>query len=338
MPAKPRTAEGDYSQQPDERLCQPLVPGQLGRETIGIVEKIHASFLKSLEVELAELLQTSVAVSRGESAQAAFSKVLDETDPDDRVIGLDLAPTRALGFLTFPAQLLFRVLDILLAAPEGNPGETSYNDSRRAVTGIELHILREFFDAFTQSLRKAWEPFCPAAFNQINAGEEAGLRATYGDDPALILSATISVGREPEALTTEVRFVVSPFLARLAQMKSTSASHASPSESFRGGVLNSLGGATLRLEAVLDGGSIRIGSLLDLAPGQILVLGNPEGSSVDCLVNNRRQFTGELVAANGRCAIQIDALPSAGQSGAKSGTKPADRVGKQFVEEVAADR
>jgi flagellar motor switch protein FliM len=337
MPANLRTAGSEDALEPDEALCKPLAPGQLGREVIDIVDKIHASFLKSLEVELSELLQTPVAISSGETGHATFSKALDDGGPEVRVIALDLTPAHARGFLTFPAELLFRILDILLAAPESARAETTFIDSPRAVTGIELHILRDFFDAFTRSLRKAWEPFCPVAFNQINTGEEAGVRTIYGDDPALILPTTICVGRDSDALTAEVRLVVSPFLARLAQMKSkTSMSQASGSGSVRGGVLNCLGGANLRVEAVLDGGSIRISSLLDLAPGQILVFGNSEGSSVDCLVNSRRQFTGELVAANGRCAIQIDTL--AGAAGHTGGTRQPDRAGNQFVGEAAADK
>ncbi len=330
MPANLRTAGINTAMEPGEGQCEPFIPGQLGRDTIEIVEKIQAYFLKSLESGLSDLLQTPVPVSSGETAYATFSEALNGIAPGDRIVALDLTPARACGFLTFPAPLLFSILDILLAAPESSPAaESTFDAPPRVVTSIELHILRDLFDTFTLALRQAWEPFCSVAFKQLNSDDEAGLRAKYGDDPALILPVTITVGRDMELLTAEVRFVVSPFLARLAQMKSkASLNPANSSGSVRGGVLDCLGSANLRLEAVLDGGSIRISSLLDLAPGQILVLGNSEGASVDCLVNNKRQFTGELVAANGRCAIQIDSLFSGGS----------DKAGNQLTGAPAADR
>lgn len=325
MPANPRIAGTDKPHETDARQWEPLVPGQIGREAVGIVEKIQASFLKSAEAELSELLQSPVAMSSGGAAQASFSKALHDIGPEDRVVALDLTPVRGCGFLAFPPSLLFRVLDILLATPETASAESGLEDTVRVVTGIELHILREFFEAFTRSLRGAWAPFCPVAFKQVPAEEESEMRAAYGEDPALILSANIDLA----GISAVLRLVLPAFLARMAQLKSKApVGRASDSEPVRGNILNCLGGAILRMDAVLDGASIRIRNLLDLAPGQVLMSGNAEGSSFDCLVNKRRQFAGQLVASNGRCAIQVETTHDA-RSGAPGG---------QFTGEPAADK
>jgi flagellar motor switch protein FliM len=326
MPANLRITETANTQTSDERVCEPLIPGQLGREALESAARIHAAFLKSAAVALSELIQTPVSMTFREATQAPFSRVFSDIRPEDHVIALDLAPLRGFGFLTFPTLLLFRILDILLATSENMPEEIAPDVSRRTVTGIELHILREFFDVFTHSLRDTWAPFHPVAFSQISADEKSEPCMTeYGDDLALNLRATMDVS----GLTADIHLVVPPFLVRLAGSSSAPASQPTVSKPVRGDLLNCLGGATVWMDAVLDGTNIRIRNLLDLLPGQILVLGSSEGSSVHCRVNSHPRFSGELIASNGRYAIQIDTL---------NGAPPPVSAESQFTDAAETDK
>jgi flagellar motor switch protein FliM len=45
--------------------------------------------------------------------------------------------------------------------------------------------------------------------------------------------------------------------------------------------------------------------LLAMEPGQVLRLGNPAGSSFDCVVNGKAKFQGELIRSGDRQALQI---------------------------------
>src|ERR1700683_3411807 len=112
MPANLRIAGTENAQASGERLCEPLVPGQLGREALENAAKIHAAFLKSAGVALSELLQAPVSMTFQEATQAPFSRVFGDIRPEDHVIALDLAPLQGCGFLTFSTLLLFRILDI----------------------------------------------------------------------------------------------------------------------------------------------------------------------------------------------------------------------------------
>jgi len=316
MPANLRTTGPDTTPVSDERTCEPLVPGQLTREALANVENIHKSFLQAAAAELSELLQARVAMNFREAAQSLLSEALDHRESFGHVLALDLSPLPGCGFLIFPRALLFRVLDILLATPEN-----TFDDAERSVTAIELYILREFFEAFARSLRSTWEPFYAVAFNQISMSpDESDERAPeWGSGLALILRATIDLAD----VSADIRLIVPAFLARLAQLKSTAAiGH--EVEPVRVGILNCLGDAALRMDAVLDGASIRIRDLLDLAPGRILTVGSAEGSSFDCLLNGRRRFSGQLISVSGRCGMQI-------------GT-PADGEGSQFMRGSATDR
>lgn len=284
---------------------EPLLAGQLASNAIATVEEVHQAFLKLLQAELSELLQDAVSASFQGTKQAPVSTPMRGTTSGDRAIQLDLSPLPASAYLVFPPALLFRVLDILLATP---PAATSDDDEEkpRMVTGIELFILREFFEVFAKCLRAAWAPVYAAAFTQTPTSfEEAGPAVPDGTDLALVLRSGIALG----GLEADFVLALPTFLARMAQLKLAEASsREGEGEPYEESILRSLGAASLNLEAVLQGASIRIRDLLAMAPGQILTVANSEDSSFDCLVNGRQQFTGTLVPSGERCALRIETL------------------------------
>lgn len=317
MPANPRTAE-ETPNLPDESQCQPLRAGQLGRNAIATIEELHRSVLKAVQCELSELLQVPVAVNFRDTIQSPLSVALNRTGSGDRAIELDLAPFQGRGYLIFPPSLLFRVLDILLATPEQTTSHDSADPSQRSVTGIELYILREFFEVFARSLRAAWAPVYPAAFSQLppRPDDDTAAASEAGDDSALVLSTSIELA----GLTTDVHLILPTFLARMAHLKSAGATGRDGSGEPAGSIIQCLGGASLNIDAVLQGASIRIRDLLAMAPGQILTLGNSEDSSLECLVNGRRQFTGMLVPSGSQCAFRIDSLTGQTESHLNAGS------------------
>jgi flagellar motor switch protein FliM len=305
MPANLQIANTDHGYTSGDSSCEPLVPGQLGQEAVERATQIHSAALKRAGAALSELLQVPVSMTLREAAQAPFSTLFSERVAEDHVIVLSLSPLQGYGFLTFPKLLLFRILDNLLATPDTSSEKTTDDESHRSVTGIELHVLQEFFEVFTNSLRESWEPFYPVAFSQVFGDESHEQRAgENGDAPALKLHATLDLA----GITADIVLAVPVFLPRLAGLSGAPASRSTAPGPGRESIFNCLSGARVRVDGVLDGASIRIRNLLDLQPDQILVLRESEGAPVSCLVNSRRAYTGELTVSRGRYAIQVDVL------------------------------
>lgn len=291
------TAPAETTPNPQDAVCEPLVAGQVARSAIATVEEIHQTFLKSLQNELAELLQDAVTTSFQGTKQAPVSTPMRGIPSGDRAIQLDLSPLPASAYLVFPPALLFRVLDILLATPSATTPEDD-PEKPRTVTGIELFILKEFFEVFAETLRDAWGRVYPAAFEQTDASySEEGPRIPDSSELALVLRSGIDL----PGLAADFVLVLPTFLARTAQLKSTGTA-------ANEGILKTLGAASLHLDAVLQGPTIRIRDLLAVSPGQILMIGNSEDSTFDCLVNGRKQFSGTLIPSGEHCALRIETL------------------------------
>jgi flagellar motor switch protein FliM len=282
---------------------EPLVTGQLARESVEVVDRIHRLFVKAAEQELSELLQVPVKMTQQETEQATFADSLKNRSEGDQIIALDLFPVSGCGFLSFSPELLFGALDILMATP-GDPQGNPRDHSGRTVTSIELHVLRELFDLIAQTLAETWKQFYPAAFRQIPAfGEELEqLVAAAAPDRAVIMNASVELNGEAAGF----RLILPTSLARLAELKikEESASRNEP-EAIDSAVFERLGDARIDIQVVLQGTRIRIRDLLDLAPGRILVVDSSTDPSFDCLANGTLQFSGSPVWQDGKCGIQI---------------------------------
>ncbi|HVW07874.1 MAG TPA: FliM/FliN family flagellar motor switch protein [Bryobacteraceae bacterium] len=306
----------------DELRYEPLPAGQLASNAVATIEEVHHAFLRAAQSEMAELLQEPVAMDFQIAKQMPVAASMRGRSTGDRVIELHLAPLAASAYLVFPPALLFRVLDILLATPPSAPADEG-SEKPRVVTGIELFILREFFEVFAKALRAAWEPVYPAAFTLMHSSfeEDGPMIPEEGAESALVLRS----GIELPMLAGDFVLVLPTFLARMAHLKSAApVSREGDGEPIGESILRSLGAATLNLDAVLQGATIRIRDLLAMSPGQILTVGNSEESSFDCLVNGKPQFAGSLVPSGERCALRIETLAG-----------PPD---SQLMNEVSAER
>jgi flagellar motor switch protein FliM len=297
--------------------CERLPVGQMDRKAIVTVEEIHRACSKSIQTDLAELLQTPVTAGFHSSAQSRISEALNAASPEHRAIRLDLSPLEGFGYLVFPTALLFRVLDILLATPENTHQADTAWQPPRCVTAIEIYILREFFEVFAKSLRAAWAPVYPAAFSQSSphSDDEAPASPEVSDGSAIVLNTAVELA----GLNAEVLLILPTFLARMAHLKSDEESGRDGGGQPSGGIIQCLGSAYLSMDVILQGASIRIRDLLAMAPGQIVAFGNAEESPFECLVNGRQQFAGTLVPGSSQCSLRIDYLAGEPQSHLDSG-------------------
>jgi len=71
-----------------------------------------------------------------------------DVEPGIHRIVLSLEPLAGCVILRFSSELLFKVLDILLASPADAAGARG-----ESLTEIELHVLRGFFRVFAEVLK-----------------------------------------------------------------------------------------------------------------------------------------------------------------------------------------
>ena len=276
-------------------------PDRLPAERVAFVDGILQQFLQTFGELLTVYLDMPVEGIPAGVDQLPVANFLEASANDACIVTLDLAPMRGHAWVGISTGFLFRVLDILLGAPPA-----AAPAARNTITEIERHVLREFFHTLLTTLANAWKPSgISLTMASIDNAEEV-CKTVDPDGTMLILNCRMKFQEAEETFRVAV-----PVLAvRLAALQNelSAAGQAAVETATRSSRLDVIGGATLQLEAILGGASIRLGDLAAMQSGQILVLTLPAGTQLDCLVNGKAKFRGDWIVDGDRRALQVDAL------------------------------
>lgn len=283
---------------PSYDIC---TPDRLPAERIAFVDAIHQQFLQSFGLALSNYLDTPVKATPAGIDQLPVTKFLDAGAEDACVITLTLASTLGHAWVGLSGKLAFHILDILLGAPPA-----AAPAARGAITEIERHVLREFFDALVVALVNAWEPGgLSLRMGSISTIDQVRHTADL-DGTAIVLNCSLRIQEQDDPFRVAV-----PVLAvRLAALENEqkAAAEMAGETAARTALLETLGAATVEVEAYLAGSAIRLGDLAAMQAGHILVLTQPAGSQLECTINGRTKFRGEWIALGDRHGLQVESV------------------------------
>ncbi len=270
-------------------------PGLLPAEPISLFADLLEAYLRGLARGLSEYLETPVSAGVDSTSQITCAQFLADNKQDVCRVVLDMEDNRGQAFLGLSAGLVSRILAVLLVIP---------NDAqlppRETVTDIEFHVMHRFFEILTGELRRAWEPI-RLQFQARPMGETGDQPAEVTEDPLLVMSFHVKFGGGEETL----RLAVPALLVRLVALEREREAALKPKVEPYPGMLDALRHANFELEAVLAGSTLRMSDLMAIQPGEILMLAQNVGAPVECRVNGKVKFRGELIQTGTRRALQV---------------------------------
>jgi flagellar motor switch protein FliM len=258
---------------------------------MAFVRAIQEQFLSAFASALAARLETPVTAQLGVAQPLSRSAFLQSAEDRGCLLTLDAEPVRGQVPIAFSAGLADYLLRVLLCAPP------IPNDGSRAVTEIELYILREVFESLAHELTAAWK-VAGIAFRWTPAGAR---ETAAGQDTMLVFECHMVLDDVHETF----RIAVPAFLARMAAPQSASAAAEEAPAPAREAILDALRRGNVSVEAVLSSSTLRMGDLLAMEPGHVLMLAQTAGSPVECRVGGKPKFRGEWVRHGNRQALLL---------------------------------
>ena len=264
--------------------------GVLPAGQMALVRAIQENFFRGFATKLGLRLEMPVAGQLAVAQPLPGSTFLESEDDGGYLLRLNAEPVRGQALAALSPSLVAHLLRILLGSPPG-PG-----DAPRHVTEIELHILREIFEILERELTAAWQPAGIAFRYGVTGNNEAATTP----DTLLVFEYRMEFGDVHATL----RIAVPAFLVRLAVLNCAPPVEVASSP-VQETILGSLRRATARVEAVLAGSTIRMGDLVAMEPGQVLMLSQPARSPLELRINGKPKFRGEWVACGNRQALDL---------------------------------
>jgi flagellar motor switch protein FliM len=258
---------------------------------MAFVHAIQEKFLSAFASGLAARLETTVTTQLAAAQPLSRSAFLQSVEEGGCLLTLDAEPVRGQVLIALSKGLAEYLLRVLLCAPPNS------NDGSRAVTEIELYILREIFESLARELTAAWKA-AGIAFRWTPTGAR---ETASGQDTMLVFECHMDLNDVRETF----RIAVPAFLARMAALQSASAAAEEAPAPVREVILDALRRANVSVEAVLSSSTLRMGDLLAMEPGHVLMLAQPAGSPVECRIGGKPKFHGEWVRNGNRQALVL---------------------------------
>ena len=276
-------------------------PDRIPKSQVRAIHLLHDTFVRNLVSSLSAYLRSYLTVNLVSVEQLSYAEFLDGLPTSTCMVSLGLSPYDGNGVLELNPSLVFPILEMLL----GGTGRSSAT-IQRDVTEIEQKLLDGLFRIVLHDLREAWKGVTAVDFTIEAMETEPQLLHILAPNEAVVaIGIEVRIGETVGMMNIAMPSIVIKMMRqKFDQQWSVRKTHASESEQAR--VLRLLRGASLCLEARLEGPTLSVGDLLDLREGHLLTFDYPVERPLELRINGERKFRAQIVGAGKKRACLIE--------------------------------
>jgi flagellar motor switch protein FliM len=282
------------------------------------VHLVHDNFARSVSSSLSAYLRSYVAANLVSIKNAAFSEFLAGLAAPTCLAYLNVKPYDTTVLLELNLELMFAFFEVLL----GGKADAAVAPNRE-ITEIEKTVVQTVLRLMFSNLGEAWREIAEVSFYLQSLSSEPQLLHAIAPAES-VLVVTIEIKCEGKSGMMKLA-IPSIFIKRLKTKFESlqQAPKAEATERDRLHVARLIKHAHVRFEAKIDGGSIPTRELIQLKPGDVLMLEHREERPMIASLNGRDLWHGSVGAAGQRLAFQIGSAISPVTDGQKkvSGTE-----------------
>ena len=263
---------------------------------------VFEAFARNASINVSAYLRTTLTLRHVDTAQLPFARFRQGES-----VACCWATAQVDGIARqllaqMPIPLVFRMVEILLG---GKPG-SSNAVNRADHTEIEKQLIGVLFQRFLQDLDGAFKELTGlrAQFHRLET-EASSAQLLAPADSVVIGRFEVSLGGESGQFTLILPEEVSRRVLEIMQRPAIPVD-APVDAAAQKPILELLMPANVCIEAWLDGASMRVGDLLNLREGQVIVLDRGTDHSVNCTINGDPGFAGQIVSTGKKRAFLVE--------------------------------
>jgi len=263
-------------------------PNKLSGEQLRALQRMHEGIAQTLTMALSTYLRINLEVNIVSLGELTF-EVFRNSLPNPTVINvLSLAPLPERALATMDMKLAFSLIDRML----GGPGKPL--DKMRALTTIEQSLLDNVIRRFLDRIADGWAEL--VAFKAVVESREMDPQFVQViPSSEMVLVSTFSISAPGELEPGELCFCV-PFISidtvmqRLGNRFRFAAMKRDPSDGQRRHLDRMVKHSTLPVRVDLATASVTVNQVMNMQPGDIIVLDQRIGEHAKGLVGGKLRF------------------------------------------------
>ncbi|MCW5965663.1 MAG: flagellar motor switch protein FliM [Bryobacterales bacterium] len=277
-------------------------PDRIPKDQLREIHLLHENFCRNLAGSLSAYLRASVTVNLISVLQLSYSEFLQCFPSPTSISILSLRPYEGKGVLELNPSLVFPIIEILMGG-QGKPSSTP----KREITEIERSILESAQRLILRDLREAWTSVANFDLALEKTETEPQLVQTLSPNEAVVaVGVEVRVGECMGMLNFGVPAIIIKMLRQRFDQR-WNQRRSAPTQEERERILSLIQPARLEIEAVLDGATIALQSLIRMQVGDIIALDYPVERPVQVTIGGKQKHMARIAMRGGKKVVQVEA-------------------------------
>lgn len=283
-------------------------PDKFSKEQLRTIQVIHEGFARLLTTFYTATFRTVVQLVVGSVDQVTYSEFIRSVHNPSVICPFTLNPLQGTCVLDINPVVAFPMIDRMF----GGPG--SALPRVRELTDIEQTVMMRVIRGTLEAYQEAWS-------NLVEFTPEAGaletnpifVQVAAPNEIVVTIAIDVRVGEHVGVITFCLPYLtLEPVMPKLSTRNwfGTGAVRAQPEG--RAALERRVGGALVPVTVELGATELTIGELLDLQPGDMIVLNRRVDEDLLVYVGNQPKFLGRPGQRSGRLAVKLTDLAAKG--------------------------
>ena len=274
---------------------------RIAKSQLRAIHLLHDNFVRNLGSSLSAYLRSYLTVNLVSVEQLSYAEFLEGLPSPTCISSISLKPYEGNAVLELNPAIIFPILEMLLGGTGKNPAIL-----QREITEIEQSLLDVLFRIVLHDLAEAWKGVTAIDFKIETMEKEPQLLQILAPTEAVVsVGVEIRLGDATGMMNMAMPAIIIKMMRqKFDQQWAVRKAQSSEQEQER--MLRFLKDATVKLDGRLEGATVSVEDLLNLGEGDLLAFDHPLGRSLDCIVNGKLKFQGQIVGMGNKRAFRIE--------------------------------
>lgn len=276
-------------------------PNKFSKEQMMSLEIIHNSFARMLSNFMSAYLRSSIKIRVSAVEQLTYEDFVSSIPSPTLITVFSLEPLKRTAIFESNMQYVFPVMEMMFG------GKGTGADKVRALTDIEISVMRKFHAKVLEIFGRAWSDIFEIRTNieSMETNPRFSQTITPKETVAVITLDTF-IGNSNGLINICIPFVVlDPVISRLSSHYWLTESMGSPDDLEAAYLEKIISRVRLDLSAVIGETDITMRDFLQLQKGDVLQLDRRVKEDMDFYVDNLLKFKCKPGFSGNRMAVQI---------------------------------
>ncbi len=280
-------------------------PSRVSKNQIRTIQTIHQNFAEALGYYLTSRLQTPVTIQVENIDQLFYSEYILSIEKPSVIFTLDAGEGRGEIIFEVGLELSFVLIERLLGG--GVDYSVSGNKKlSRALTQIEQNLIRGIIERSTSELEKAWNIIDNFKFKITKYESDPDIvQVAPSSEIVLVISFIVSLADKNYRMSICYPvFVIEDSLAKMTLQKFMGV-RKQTAEEYSKYIAEKIKTTRIPITVELGQSEISISELINLSPGDIILLDTRIDSEVKVFIAGKLKLYGKPGVYGGRKAVKI---------------------------------